>query len=224
MENTADTNIHSEYLIKRWNKIAIATYTVTSHIKDSDHIKWDIRTKVVDIMSSIHEISAAYEGQKHTRIDACIAEISSFLSTTNIAVQAGLIGRMNYEILSKEIKLFIDELMNFKDKDLVLSPLQKEFLQVSQSVFKDQQKDHTVGQKSIGHSKGHIDENIKDGRKELIVKLLRENSSLSIANFVASIKGCSGKTIQRELNVLVSSGIVKKSGDRRWSTYSLKGV
>ena len=35
------------------------------------------------------------------------------------------------------------------------------------------------------------------------------------------IKGCSEKTIQRELLSMVKSGILKKEGEKRWSKYSL---
>ena len=36
-----------------------------------------------------------------------------------------------------------------------------------------------------------------------------------------TIRDCSEKTIQRELIALIQGGIVKKTGERRWSKYSL---
>jgi hypothetical protein len=61
----------------------------------------------------------------------------------------------------------------------------------------------------------------KDSRQSLIIKLLSKKSGLNIKDFAESIKGCSEKTIQRELLAMVASGSIKKEGERRWSTYSL---
>ncbi len=65
---------------------------------------------------------------------------------------------------------------------------------------------------------------IKDkNRQELIVATLRKykNRKLSIKDFAQVITGCSEKTIQRELLELVERGVLKKEGERRWSTYYL---
>jgi hypothetical protein len=61
----------------------------------------------------------------------------------------------------------------------------------------------------------------KDSRQAVIIKLLSKKSGLNVNDFVDSIKGVSVKTIQRELLAMVASGVLKKEGERRWSTYSL---
>jgi hypothetical protein len=61
----------------------------------------------------------------------------------------------------------------------------------------------------------------KDGRQAVILKLLSKKSGLNIKDFGESIKGVSAKTIQRELLSMVALGVLKKEGERRWSTYSL---
>lgn len=61
----------------------------------------------------------------------------------------------------------------------------------------------------------------KEGRQSVILKLLSKRSGLSIKDFAASITGVSEKTIQRELLSMVAQGVLKKEGERRWSTYSL---
>jgi hypothetical protein len=61
----------------------------------------------------------------------------------------------------------------------------------------------------------------KDDRQAIIVKLLSKKGGLSVKDFIGAIKGVSEKTIQRELLAMVASGVLKKEGERRWSTYSL---
>lgn len=58
-------------------------------------------------------------------------------------------------------------------------------------------------------------------RQTLIIELLKNKNNLTINDFSLIIKGCSGKTIQRELLKLVKLGVLKKEGERRWSRYSL---
>lgn len=62
----------------------------------------------------------------------------------------------------------------------------------------------------------------KNSRKILIINLLKKESKLTIKDFVKVIPDCSEKTIQRELLDLVIQGVLKKEGERRWSTYSLR--
>jgi len=58
-------------------------------------------------------------------------------------------------------------------------------------------------------------------RRTAIIDLLKTKSDLTIQDFISIIKGCSSKTVQRELLKLVKDGVLKKEGERRWSRYSL---
>jgi len=61
----------------------------------------------------------------------------------------------------------------------------------------------------------------KSNRQEIILSMLKSGVKLTIKDFAQNIKDCSEKTIQRELLSLVSKGILKKEGERRWSKYFL---
>ena len=62
---------------------------------------------------------------------------------------------------------------------------------------------------------------IKDKRQDIIIALVKKHNTLTIKGFTSVIKDCSEKTIQRELLALVTKGVLKKEGERRWSTYSM---
>lgn len=62
---------------------------------------------------------------------------------------------------------------------------------------------------------------IKDKRQNIIIALVKKHRTLTIKGFTGVIKDCSEKTIQRELLSLVEKKVLKKEGERRWSTYSL---
>ncbi len=65
------------------------------------------------------------------------------------------------------------------------------------------------------------DNNIKSDRREQIVSIIKDIGEVTIKDISNLIKDCSEKTIQRELISLLALGTIKKTGDRRWSKYSL---
>ncbi|MSU55168.1 MAG: hypothetical protein EXS46_01340 [Candidatus Taylorbacteria bacterium] len=63
---------------------------------------------------------------------------------------------------------------------------------------------------------------VSGGAREFeILRLVGLKNNLTIRDFSLVIKGCSEKTIQRELSRLVKVGVLNKIGERRWSRYSL---
>ena len=63
--------------------------------------------------------------------------------------------------------------------------------------------------------------NRKNNRKEQIVSLFTKGVEVSINDIAKKVIGCSTKTLQRELNNLVSENKIKRIGDKRWSKYIL---
>lgn len=80
----------------------------------------------------------------------------------------------------------------------------------------------------LSHNPLHL-KDIKDTRKmsnktpsermSLILTFIQKTKRASIKEIAAVIKGCSEKTIQRELGALIEQGLVRKVGERRWSVY-----
>lgn len=61
----------------------------------------------------------------------------------------------------------------------------------------------------------------KESRRTRILKLIKDNREVAIKDIVAYFPDLSEKTIQRELVAMSDSGVLKKSGERRWSRYSV---
>ncbi len=74
--------------------------------------------------------------------------------------------------------------------------------------------------KLVGQSK-KIDIAIKNERRNSILLALKNNSSVTVKDISLIVKNCSEKTLQRELTALVKDKILKKTGEKRWSRYSL---
>jgi hypothetical protein len=62
---------------------------------------------------------------------------------------------------------------------------------------------------------------VQKDRRATILGLLQRKDRITVKDVSSIIRDCSEKTIQRELLALVAQGVLKKEGERRWSTYSL---
>ncbi len=88
----------------------------------------------------------------------------------------------------------------------------------------DEMSDMSLNNKTSFIKIVHPQKKIKDknNRQDIIFKMLNGGAKLTIKDFAKNIKGCSEKTIQRELISMLEKGVLKKEGERRWSKYFLK--
>ncbi len=69
------------------------------------------------------------------------------------------------------------------------------------------------------YQKDDVSKRPKSMRREEILEIIKNKGDVMIKDLSGEIHGCSEKTIQRELLALVSKGIIKKEGEKRWSRY-----
>lgn len=158
-----------------------------------------------------------------------VADIFSLLSKVRLATTSGFISKENSPILLNELEQLAERfslsvhpspftsIQDFSVPEIesaenpasgarLLSAHQR-------SVHQNVTKGQTEGQiKDI--SKGH------SARVEKILQFVRSHANSSIKDIASAVKGCSEKTIQRELAVLIQQGLIKKVGERRWSVYT----
>jgi predicted HTH transcriptional regulator len=75
--------------------------------------------------------------------------------------------------------------------------------------------------KNKSHSDNGQINNGQSTREVMILDILKNKGEVGIRDITSIIRGVSSKTVQRDLNVLLSRGLLKKTGERRWSKYSL---
>lgn len=227
------------YVFKKTEKITSALYLVSSLLKDEEPLKWEIRDKGIDLLSSSFIASSAVPGDKNSVIQSLFTAALETLSLLNVARISHLISDMNHNILVREIDhvvgLLRDRLAsNAENAGYVLSESFFKTTEMPVSDTRSSQQDPRNKFQETKNSNAHfnlVNQGINKGqdvqfkktsRQELIVNLLKGQSNLTIKDFSKVIKDCSEKTIQRELLGLVDKGIIKKEGERRWSKYSLK--
>ena len=86
-------------------------------------------------------------------------------------------------------------------------PLQQE--NVSEQFLVKTEKERSIQNKKHGD------------RRSQIISIIEEKDKVSIKDISSVVTNCSEKTLQRELLAMVNDGVLKKEGERRWSTYSM---
>ncbi len=227
------------YIFKKTEKITAALYLVSGLLKDTEPIKWELRDKGMDLISSSFMASSSVPGDKNSVIQSLFSAALETVSILNIARISNLISEMNHKLLIREIDQVVGMLKDrlaqnaenagyilsesfFRTPDLFTSGFKSDSPSTPASAFPS--KGQNSGKNLYKGPSNPIERSTskKTERQEAILSLLRTQSGLTIKDFSRVIKGCSEKTIQRELLELVDRGIVKKEGERRWSTYSLK--
>ncbi len=223
---------NGDYLVfsfKKTEKIVSAIYLITSLIKDSEPLKWELRELSTSLLSIMTTLNSSEPVDKNIIFQNYFSTSIQVIEFLKIGNKSSYISDMNYSILNKEIELLLDFL---KEQSKVASHtagyilsdsfFETDHLNIGQNVLS--RNIHIQQRPSVVKIEKDTQQLIKDkknSRRDNILDLLKKSSDLTIKDFTKVILDCSEKTIQRELLNLVDKGLVKKKGERRWSTYSL---
>lgn len=215
-----------KYIIQKSQKIVSALYIITDSIKDSDVIKWEIREEGISLVSNALMFNTNFTHERDHATRLFLSTSDKLISFLNICLIASLISQMNASIVIQEIESLVSFIKRESKENLPPGYILSDTFFGTEIEEKKDIKDIKgqdnllktyQGEKALNASKKAKNED----RKEGIIAILKKDSNLTIKDFTKVIKNCSEKTIQRDLIVLVKKGIVKKVGERRWSTYSL---
>ncbi|MEA4910576.1 hypothetical protein SDC9_07939 [bioreactor metagenome] len=120
----------------------------------------------------------------------------------------------NNKNISIKDKISKGQNLNIKDKTI-----EKE-ADKTKTVIKDTFKPSSIKPEPKAKKSAQNKER-KNNRREQILALFSKGVEVSIKDISKKIVGCSVKTIQRELNDLVSENKIERIGDKRWSKYTL---
>lgn len=224
------------FVYKKTEKLVSAIYMVTNLFSDSEPMKWSLRKKSTDLLSlmvSYKDISEINQNDFSQKVKAKVLEVVSLFEVSSFG---GLVSPMNFSILKQEFFNLVD-VINKSKKDAVQNVIPSNFFAISpdnSSTFTQANTSQNLGV-SVGVNSDiythNIDQNKpvfidktvtkRSNRQTVIIGLLKKKSDLTIKDVSTVISDCSEKTIQRELIALISEGVVKKTGERRWSKYSL---
>lgn len=154
-----------------------------------------------------------------------LADIFSLLSALRLAGSAQLLHKETVAIVEAEYEAVAERLVAGSHPSPFVGAEEFQIPQFALDTgpgrISDMQMSNKVLERPLiqdTHSKGQSE------RAERILEFIRKQKNISgagtsIKDIAATIKGCSEKTIQRELGGLIEAGLVRRVGERRWSQY-----
>jgi|GEM_PF-3771320 len=241
--HSSDWNTLSELIRRRADKLSAASYLLTEHISIAEPVRQRVREVALGLMRGAYEVTG--EGHRLGRREASLglsSDVDELISLFSISAMAGMVSERNVDLVKQELLGFKEYVVSFTTKGEKVSvstffeALPKEPSSLSlmsheppkgQSLIKDNtsQKDILIKDKiktvvpEIRKEREGVA--VTSDRRATILKLIRKDRQASIKDICGFFTDVSEKTIQRELTKMVSLGLIVRTGDKRWSRYSL---
>ena len=233
-------------LSQRTEKTATAIYMVTSHIDDREAIRGSFRDTALALVLETISLEDIFHPAEEVFQSLDLA-MTKLMALFNLASALTMVSPSNARILQGELTS-IRELCKVGQKyyslttlDDVLKTMYPEETAIGQIAPNGQREQPTINmsvveQKIENKNTALVSpvaiktntvavvhtETVNTDRKDAIVRLIKDKGEVSIKDISKNFGNCSEKTIQRDINALVAEGTLSKTGDRRWSRYSIK--
>ena len=215
------------FVHKKTEKLASAVYMVTNLFSENEPIKWMLRKKSGELMSFILNYKDVSESNYADFVNSVKTRVLDLVSLLEISLKGGLISTMNFSILNREFLNLVETLNSphSSPKEPIQEAIPKNFFQASgfgsNPALKDNPRIMSFNPAKDTNYPTSREQFKRSNRQNIILGLLKKKKELTIKDISEVIKDCSEKTIQRELISFISAGVLKRTGERRWSKYSL---
>lgn len=225
---------------KKTEKLASAVYMVTSLLPESEPMKSMLRKKSAELVSLTVSYKDTSESTRIDLVHVIKTKVLETVSLLEISFHGGLVSHMNFSVLRQEFSHLIEVISasNFSPRAFLGNTISKSFFENSREEKAVLEASKIPSNSSISEEEAVIKRtafvDIKDitsgaskeelkrsNRQNIILGLVKKKKELTIKDIAEVIKDCSEKTIQRELNSFIATGVMKRTGVRRWSRYSL---
>ncbi len=237
------------YIVEKTSKIATVTFILSDVLEDTNEVRLELQRSAIrlvrDIAKSLRSLSEkdkfisgllelvlllelAYKSGQLSRMNtellaSEITDLSELMKTTDWNVGRRYLeedmfsGEPSKDVFAPE-PVFVRTRSYQRQEIDTVGHNQPQGNERYVRFGSDAQKDTTPKDKI--KYKERVQEVQKD-RRATILGLVQKKDRITVKDVANIIKDCSEKTIQRELLALVKQGVLKKEGERRWSTYSL---
>lgn len=222
-------NRSGERAYRRAERLVAALFLLTKHIPADEPLRIETRRIATSVLPQILALRDQMRAVGSSRANEFHATIRLLISFMNMLVFSGFVSSQNAESASEAL----DDLGNF------IAVAQRSALSESVKFSREDLLD--VREVRKGHIKDIKDrQSIKDKlslkdsgdvsyteplalpeRAHGIMTLLRSGGDFNIRDIASNLPEYSEKTVQREVASLVGRGLVRRTGLRRWSRYSI---
>ncbi len=183
--------------LSKGQKIVAALYLVTKHLPENDPIKTTLRARAVDLLDLPDE----------THIETSEA----IVALLGAAVLAKAVNQNNATIIIREVSAYY--------QGTRMSDIAELFATAPEAITSRSNMSFMSNTMSVKIPRAEKPIEIKSNRQDRILSFINQKKSAAIKDIATLFPDVSEKTIQRELGTLVTTGKIKKHGNKRWSIY-----
>ncbi len=234
--NPFGSNRSAERAYRRAERIVAGVVLLTNHMDAQDDLRRSARRVALSLLTHTLALKDEMRSSSSPKVLALQAAIRHLISLLKMMGFAGSISVQNAEIISQaleELNIFLSasarstltETLAFSKDDL--TDVREEYKGhikdiKDRQVVRDKKVIKDIAERLTNHS--DYTQRVLSLRSQEIVSVLKNGGELNMPDIVAHLPEYGGKTLQRELAVLVERGIVKRNGLKRWSKYSLLNI
>jgi hypothetical protein len=241
--NPFGDNISGAHAYRRIERIVSALYLVTNHIPHDEPLRREIRSIGHDMLSEVMATRSGFHASEKGRMATLSAQIREAISLVRLLQIAGYVSSQNVLILTQALDELGQYLAGAQHSSLsdglqlsrddfipadrpMLSPHGMQPRRLRQAPAQQVSgADANAPERKVAKAPGRsVQTEVHSERRTLITDILAKSGPLGIKDISMQMVGCSEKTVQRELSVLIQQNKVKKQGEKRWSNYSLVGA
>lgn len=232
--NPFGSNVSGDKAYRRAERIAAALYILTKYMSETEPLRIHAREVAHLLLKDILQLRIGFRvGADAAETSRMHARVREAISLVQLLSVGGYVSKENADMVTRaleELSQFVDaagathlaERTVFTKEDLLIDQtIRQPLLRTAGMSIRPGSKTVPGGQSSERNDKRQNSE--KDNlssRRATILDVLKDGKEMAIKDIASFVVGCSEKTVQRELAALVSDGILKKEGEKRWSRYS----
>ncbi len=201
-------------------ELTLAVFRVTEHFSSHDTVRTLIRSNACRVLD-LHARSVVGHADFSRVAEDLSGHISALRALLTVARTApSRVRPINFEVLDRQYAALLAQIR----RDASNTTGERPYPDPRNSSAENIPAVHN-GTSSVRVSRlqriptpEHVEINT---RQERILVVLRERQSLKISDLFGLFQGVSTKTIQRDLTDLVIRRMVQRSGEKRWTMYSV---
>ncbi len=215
--NIFEKDIKRVYIYKKAERLAKAIHLITPAFADSA----SLRNRIDAVAIGLVDAACLAPGAARTALARELLALSSVLS---IARTGGMLSSMNAELIAREAHLLLQEVAAYEEPRLFLDDAPTlatiaKHAGSSPRAPRGKAAPAAAAEKRVVKDRIVLKDMSSDRRSAVLDMLRTKPEGARIKDISTVIRDVSEKTIQRELVALVEDGVVRKEGERRWSTY-----
>jgi hypothetical protein len=214
---------------RKAENISSAVFLVSGTMSDGGELKTKVKDLALDLVSETSTIKKTPVLERVRNIHNLESIALNLSSLFHISSVSGVVSHMNSSVIREEISVFIELLVSYTKSvhEHAVTIIREKVVASEEAVTASYQQSRNTAAEIVkvpnGQNNGHGKSTRKDARERTILEFIKTKDSVNIKDITRNVRGCSEKTIQRELLKMVDTGLVKKTGERRWSRYSYIG-